>query len=102
MRLTNTHSSVSKAIAQTFAEGKAWQAVGAGWKQLYGNFQNLGVSFEWHDFTTKSQFDWSKSFHPASIEICLNLLGSGTVALNGTRADFATRTGGFYCHGTSP
>jgi AraC-like DNA-binding protein len=84
---------------KTFDESVLWRGVGAGWKQLYGSFQNLGVSFEWHDFTTPAPFDWGKSFHPTSVEICLNLLGSGTVAHNGKCSEFVTRTGGFYCQG---
>lgn len=76
--------------------------MGAGWKQLYGSFKNLGVSFEWHEFSTNNPLDWGKSFHPASVEICLNILGSGIVSSDGKSAEYTTRTGGFYCHGTIP
>jgi AraC-like DNA-binding protein len=82
-----------------FAEADAWRMVGAGWRQLYGSFQKLGVSFEWHDFPVGEDFDWAKSFHPNSVEICLNLVGNGWVEHKGETAKFSPRTGGFYSQG---
>lgn len=90
---------VSTSSNENLAEAIAWRAIGAGWKQLYGSFRNLGVSFEWHDFITNEPFDWSQSFHPGSVEICLNIAGTGAVSLNGKQAEFTARTGGFYCCG---
>jgi len=55
-----------------FAEAPAWKAVGPGWRPLFGNHRDLGFSFEWHDFTARETFDWSRSFHPGSVELCLN------------------------------
>jgi AraC-like DNA-binding protein len=83
-----------------FGEAAAWQAVGQGWRQLFGNFQNLGFSFEWHDFWLNEGLDWSRSFHPGSIEICLNLTGHGTVADGSIKAQFAPLTAGFYRAGS--
>jgi AraC-like DNA-binding protein len=51
--------------------------VGAGWRPLFGNFRELGFSFEWHEFTCSHDLDWARSFHPCSIELCLNLAGIG-------------------------
>jgi AraC-like DNA-binding protein len=83
--------------AQFFSETKAWESVGAGWRQLHGNYRELGFSFEWHDFTARREVDWGQSFHPGSIEICLNLAGQGRVS-EGTRTlSFAPLTAGFYC-----
>ncbi len=31
---------------------------------------------EWHEFHVDSPLDWSRSFHPRSLEICLNYTGS--------------------------
>jgi AraC family transcriptional regulator len=62
-----------------FAEAPAWHVVGKGWRPIFGNYHELGFSFESHDFTTQSDFDWSRSFHPGSIELCLNLEGAGCV-----------------------
>jgi AraC-like DNA-binding protein len=70
--------------------------VGAGWRQLHGNYRELGFSFEWHDFIARREVDWGQSFHPGSIEICLNLAGQGSVS-EGTRTlSFAPLTAGFY------
>lgn len=69
-----------KAPVPAFAEGPAWKAVGPGWRPLFGSYHNLGFSFEWHEFTAAPQFDWSKSFHPGSLELCLNLEGTGQLS----------------------
>lgn len=79
-----------------FGEAAAWRAVGQGWRQLFGSFHNLGFSFEWHDFLLNEGLDWSRSFHPGSIEIVLNLAGHGTVSNGDARAEFAPLTAGFY------
>lgn len=34
---------------------------------------------EWHDFECEKTLDWSQSFHPGSLEICINLQGCGTI-----------------------
>jgi len=60
-------------------EWGAWDAVRPGWKQLYGSFERIGVSLETHDFTTRERFDWGRSFHAESVELCLNLSGLGEV-----------------------
>jgi AraC-like DNA-binding protein len=80
-----------------FSETKAWEGVGEGWRQLHGNYRELGFSFEWHDFTARREMDWGQSFHPGSVEICLNLAGCGKVS-DGTRElCFVPLTAGFYC-----
>jgi AraC family transcriptional regulator len=83
-------------------EAAAWQAVGAGWRQLYGSFRQLGVSFEWHDFKAETAMDWSRSFHKGSTEICLNLAGHGWVRNGKSEAKFTPMTAGFYCRGEEP
>ena len=83
-------------------EAAAWQSIGAGWRQLYGSFHKLGVSFEWHDFTAATAMDWAKSFHEGSAEICLNLAGHGTVSWNGAETKYSSMTAGFYCRGAKP
>ena len=54
-----------------------------GWRQLYGDFDRLGVSVEWHDFQTERPLDWGLSFHPRSVEFCLNVEGRGAVGDRG-------------------
>jgi AraC-like DNA-binding protein len=86
-------------VAPAFTERLAWRAVGDGWRHLHGSVRGAGVSFEWHDFKAHAEFDWGKSFHPGSVEICLNLEGNGQVAFNKNEAAFTPLTAGFYRRG---
>jgi AraC family transcriptional regulator len=90
-----------KSETAVFSERSAWQQFGAGWLPLHGGVVASGVSFEWHDFKTYEPFDWGKSFHPDTIEVCLNLEGDGTVASSGAEMVFAPMTVGFYRRGQS-
>jgi AraC-like DNA-binding protein len=85
-----------------FSERPAWRSVGEGWRHLHGSVRGAGVSFEWHDFTAGTEFDWARSFHPGSVEVCLNLQGSGRVSLNKAEALFTPVTAGFYRRGEKP
>ena len=89
-------------VAPRFTERPAWQAVGDGWRHLHGNVRSAGVSFEWHDFETHAEFDWGPSFHPRSVEICLNLAGHGRVTCQRHEATFTPLTVGFYRRGEQP
>lgn len=60
-------------------EGPVWADVQGEWKPLFGNFANEGVSVEWHDFECGETLNWASSFHPDSLEICVNLDGCGTI-----------------------
>src|SRR5688500_13959580 len=55
-----------------FKEAAAWRDIAGTWLPLYGSFFEGGVSVEWHDFTLAHDMDWAGSFHPGSLEICLN------------------------------
>jgi AraC family transcriptional regulator len=99
LRTSTQSSSGTPTPALPREEAAAWRAIGAGWRQLYGSFRRLGVSFEWHDFTTAEPVDWARSFHEGSTEICLNLAGHGTVRWNGKETRFPPMTAGFYCRG---
>lgn len=57
-------------------EAAAWQNITGTWQPLFGNFFEEGISVEWHDFTLSEDIDWARSFHPGSLEICLNFSGS--------------------------
>lgn len=91
----------AKAEHTACAEGPFWSGVGAIWRQLYGSFRGCGVSFEWHEFQTgrEMEMDWAKSFHPNSVEICLNLSGAGFVRLGGQEVSYRTASAGFYAQG---
>ena len=87
-------------VAPAFTERPAWRAIGNGWRHLHGSVRGAGVSFEWHDFkSANEEFDWGKSFHPGSIEVCLNLEGDGRVGFNKQEAAFTPLTAGFYRRG---
>jgi AraC-like DNA-binding protein len=84
-----------------FTEASAWQPVGNGWQPLHGSFRDLGFSIEWHDFETARDLDWSGSFHPGGVEICLNLAGRGEVRAGNRQLELSKRTAGFYVQGQS-
>lgn len=70
--------------------------MGKGWHHLHGSFRELGYSLEWHDFSAESDFDWSRSFHPGSVEICLNLSGRAEVQAGRNTLALAPQSAGFY------
>lgn len=77
-------------------EAGAWEAVRAGWTQVYGSFERLGVSVELHDFRAERELDWGRSFHRESVEICLNLAGNASVERRRESAVFQSNSAGFY------
>lgn len=79
-----------------FAEAPAWHRVAAGWHPLFGSFRDLGFSFEWHDFQLDQELDWARSFHPGSIELCLNLAGSARLHDGRTELALRSRSLAFY------
>lgn len=89
-------------VCPLFAEAPAWKTIGKGWRPLFGNYQDLGFSFEWHEFTAEKEFDWARSFHPGSIELCLNLDGHGILS-NGQRShELGPLSFAFYFQGQPP
>lgn len=66
----------AKTLSST-AENGAWRNIQGEWRQLFGSFAREGVSVEYHQFRSEKELDWSRSFHPGSLEICLNLQGTG-------------------------
>ena len=84
-----------------FSEAPAWESIGNGWRPLHGSFRELGYSIEWHDFTTGQDLDWSRSFHPNSLEVCLNVSGHGEVQACRRSLELAPSTAGFYAQNES-
>jgi AraC family transcriptional regulator len=80
-------------------EAVAWRDVAQGWRPLWGDFDRLGVSLQWHDFRTERSLDWGVSFRPRSLEFCLNVEGRGAV---GDRADYGPKSAGYYAVGNEP
>jgi AraC-like DNA-binding protein len=79
-----------------FTEWDVWKPFGGGWRKLHGDFGDAGYSVEWHDFTAADPLNWSKTFHPRSLEICLNLSGHADVRARGETLELAPLTAGFY------
>ncbi len=102
MRPNKSNQTASAERATNFSESGAWRDVGAGWQPLFGSFRGVGYSIEWHDFQARREFDWSSTFHPECVELCLNLEGTGFVERNGGRAEFAPNTAGFYYRQNEP
>lgn len=80
-------------------EPELWRAQGAEWRQLFGSFHQLGISFEWHDFRLEAPMDWARSFHPGCLEICLNLSGRAWVSDGRTRVELDEQTVAYYFSG---
>jgi AraC-like DNA-binding protein len=81
----------------------AWANVRHGWRRLYGGFEELGISLEWHDFTTSQPLDWGESFRPRSVEFCLNLDGRGAIASSRSAPlDYLPSSSGYYAIGDEP
>jgi S1-C subfamily serine protease len=92
---------ISKTVA--FAERDAWRDVPDGWRPLYGDVEQFGVSVEWHDFRTEQPLDWGRSFHPRRVEFCLNLGGHGAVGQsNRLKQDYVPGTSGYYSIADEP
>lgn len=83
-------------------EAGAWRTVQNGWRQLYGDFKRGGLSVEWHDFRTARALDWGRSFHPRSVEFCLNLDGRGAVGGRGAQMEYLPGSSGYYAIGAEP
>ncbi|HYG36896.1 MAG TPA: AraC family transcriptional regulator [Clostridia bacterium] len=79
-----------------------WQHAGAAWRQLAGSIDQAGFSFEWHEWDASAPLNWARSFHPHSVEICLNLQGTGWVATSQERIEFSSETAGFFVTNGNP
>ncbi len=103
---TKSRQTFDPPVAQTprlpFAEAPAWETVGPGWRPLFGNYRDLGFSFEWHDFAAKEEFNWARSFHPGSVELCLNLDGRGILSDGRLTVELSPQTFAFYFQGQPP
>jgi AraC family transcriptional regulator len=82
-------------------EQQAWREVKDGWRPLYGDVDQTGVAVEWHDFRTEHLFNWGRTFHPRSLEFCLNLEGHGEIGAPG-KVDYSPGNCGYYAIGDEP
>lgn len=88
--------------SNTFSEASTWQAFGTGWRPLWAGFQQTGFSVEWHDFECRSPVELAGSFHPDSVEICLNVDGHAEFDLAGRRQELPPGSATFYSAGRNP
>jgi AraC family transcriptional regulator len=88
--------------AGAFSEASTWQAFGTGWRPLWAGFQQNGFSVEWHDFECQSPLELAGSFHPDSVEICLNVDGHAEFDLAGRRQELPPGSATFYSAGREP
>jgi AraC family transcriptional regulator len=79
-------------------EQHAWREVKNGWHPLYGDVDQMGVAVEWHDFRTEHSFNWGRTFHPRSLEFCLNLQGHGEIGASG-KIEYSPGNCGYYAIG---
>jgi AraC family transcriptional regulator len=90
-------------MKEQVVEQGAWANVRHGWQQLYGSFEEMGISIEWHDFKTSQPLDWAESFRPRSIEFCLNLDGRGAIGRSSSAPrDYGPSSSGYYAIGDEP
>ena len=81
------------------AENGVWRNIQGEWRQVYGSFAREGVSIEYHHFRSEKELDWSRSFHADSLEICLNLQGSGVLRTNREETVIGVRSVACYLPG---
>lgn len=85
-----------------WSESPAWASAASAWRPLGGSFIGEGFSLEWHELTENDRVDWARSFHPRSVEVCLNLRGRASVGSGDERLEIADGTAGFYVRGDEP
>ena len=86
---------------QCAAEEAAWREVKEGWRPLYGDVDSIGVAVEWHDFRMARSFNWGRTFHPRSLEFCLNLEGHGEIG-SSRKVGYTPGNSGYYAIGDEP
>ncbi len=83
----------------TSFEAPVWAEIQGEWRSLFGGFSTEGVSVEWHDFESGREIDWAKSFHPDSLEICVNLEGQGKIGQASRSTNIRPQTVAHYAAG---
>lgn len=83
----------------TLYEAPAWSDIEGIWRQIHGNFHEQGLSIEWHDFFNPQELNWAQSFHPCSMEICLNFSGQAYLQQTKTPRSFCNEQVAIYTTG---
>ena len=66
------------------SEYGAWTAIQGTWRRLHVD-PKASFGVEWHDFRLARDLDWGRSFHPGSLEVCLNFSGTGALQAGATQ-----------------
>lgn len=80
---------------------RPWHDLPDGCRLLYGDFEQLGLCVEWHDFRTAQPVDWGETFRPRSLEFCLNLEGRAAIGTR-TQSDYVAGSSGYYAVSDEP
>ena len=88
--------------AVPWSESPAWASVASGWRPLGGSFQGEGFSLEWHDLAADQRVKWADTFHPRSVEVCLNIRGRAQVGAGASGLEMTDGMSGFYVRGDQP
>lgn len=78
-----------------------WRGIEEGFRPLYGDFAETGLSVEWHDFRTQKPLDWGQTFRPRSVEFCLNMEGRGAIGTR-TQSEYVAGSAGYYAISDTP
>ena len=84
------------------SEKPLWAKVIGTWRPLFGNIGELGASIEWHDFRLAEDFDWTPTFHPDCLEICLNYTGQADFHLQKHKSELSDNQLAWYLPGRLP
>lgn len=85
-----------------FTEANVWRTFGEGWRPLWPGFRLHGFSVEWHDIKCDAPLNLAKSFHPDSVEICLNVDGHAEFAIAERKQMVSPMSATFYFAGSQP
>jgi len=85
-----------------WSESPAWASIASGWRPLGGSFKGEGFSLEWHELSADQRVSWADTFHPRSVEVCLNVRGRARVGSGSSGIEMTDGTAGFYVRGDQP
>jgi AraC family transcriptional regulator len=100
--MLNINHKFSREVSPKTAEGGAWREVEGVWRILFGGLGEYGLSIEWHDFRVDRGLDWGRSFHPLSLEVCLNMHGAAEIGSRGGSLSIESGEVAVYSIGESP
>lgn len=95
----NTLSNCRNGDADLFRKPTASAAPSNNGHVLYAGFDDLGVCVKVHEFQKSNPSEWSRAIQGQGIELCLNLVGTGSVWGAEKKLEFEPLTSAFYVRG---